>query len=131
ITGEFLSERGSHRAQRPQSWASTVSNESTASARSSSGETTTSAESSLIDPNGNQSLMCSSSPVSSLPIMPSPESCIEARQPSDCDNNVTPSADVPKSRSASSTEEPLDASATPPLNTIVESASQSELLAAI
>uniref|UniRef100_A0A915AZA4 DH domain-containing protein n=1 Tax=Parascaris univalens TaxID=6257 RepID=A0A915AZA4_PARUN len=131
ITGEFLSERGSHRAQRPQSWASTVSNESTASARSSSGETTTSADSSLIDPNGNQSLVCSSSPVSSLPIVPSSEKCMEARQPSDCDNNLTPSADVHKSRAASSIEEPLDASATPPLNAIVESASQSELLAAI
>ncbi|KHN74572.1 hypothetical protein Tcan_00414, partial [Toxocara canis] len=84
-----------------------------------------------IDPNGNQSLVCPSSPASLLPIAPSPESCSETRHSSDCDNNVTPPADLSKSRSTNSTEEPADTSSAAPLNTIVESASQNELLAAI
>ncbi|VDK63465.1 unnamed protein product [Anisakis simplex] len=143
LTSEAIPERCSHnRSQRPQSWASTISNDSTASTRSSSGETTTSIESALMDPNGNQAVLCSNSPISSIPISASSEGCSETRQMADNDNNITTTdldCDSSNSRStltSTSTPNedrhiPPDSSTTASLNTIVESSSQNELLAAI
>ncbi|VDD88040.1 unnamed protein product [Enterobius vermicularis] len=151
ITGECLAEK-IKRTQRPQSWTSTVSNDSTASARSSGGETTTSVERYSIrlllsnyrqiisiavrngaaDPNGNHSQACPSSSGSSA-FAPSPDaSCSPSRQPSKCDRNVNANndSDLLKLRSMSCNEESMESMDTH-LNTIVESSSQSELLAAI
>ena len=125
-------ECSTERKQRPQSWTSTVSNDSTASARSSGGETTTSADSNVVaDSNGNHSQAGPSSVSSSF--SPSSEtSCSPTRQVSNCERNANSSSgsDTLKVRSMSCNEESMDTMDSH-LNTIVESSSQSELLAAI
>uniref|UniRef100_A0A0N5ADL6 DH domain-containing protein n=1 Tax=Syphacia muris TaxID=451379 RepID=A0A0N5ADL6_9BILA len=129
ITGECLADR---RSQRPQSWTSTVSNDSTTSARSSSGETTTSIESNgMADPNGNHSQPCQSSSTSSFILSPD-SSNSPSRQLSNCERNANTNneSDLLKLRSTSCNEESMDVMETH-LNTIVESSSQNELLAAI
>ncbi|MFH4981235.1 hypothetical protein AB6A40_007944 [Gnathostoma spinigerum] len=65
IQGDRLTaERAQHRVQRPQSWTSTISNESSTSRQSSSGDTVNSVDCNFVDTNGNQSVLSLTSPTS-------------------------------------------------------------------
>ncbi|VDN58393.1 unnamed protein product [Dracunculus medinensis] len=98
---QLTSERQTHkRTQRPQSWTSIVSIDSSTSAPSNS-DTATSVECNLIDPNGNQPSVQSSSSSSSPTFVPSQTLPVSKNLPEYSNESLISFGDISKTRSMS------------------------------